>query len=109
MDIFYTVWDLVGGLIQAAGLLAFGVAMGWLILSTLHRVDSHWIVPVLVFFILFAFVGVFTWLVSPTALGAFTLGVGGGLLFWGLYKPGKKADAAPGVSAEAAESEEKQD
>lgn len=94
MDILYTVMDLLGGLLRLGGLLVFGAAAGWLVLNALRRVEFPWPYHVLITFILFTFVAVLTWRLSPAALGAFTLGAGAGLLFWGLRKPGKKPDAS---------------
>ena len=81
---FLDVIALFSWIIRFLGLLIFGLAAGWFTLFAFKQPEKHWQLQIAVFlglFLLFALIARFT---SAGALGGFALGVGGGLLYWGL-------------------------
>jgi hypothetical protein len=81
--------NILGELLGIAGLLVFGLAMGWLALRQLRESGQNWPVRIAVFLGLLGVVAVLAWVATPGELGAFTLGCAIAIFIWGL--PGKKA------------------
>ncbi len=93
MDL-YDVISFFSGLVQFAGLLVFGVGVGVLTVNVFQQPEQRWqlqMAIVLGFFFLSAVVAAF---VTPGGVGAFGLGAGGALLFWGVKKGAQSSDAS---------------
>ena len=82
-------------LLGIVGLLVFGFSVSWLLVSTLRQNDKPWQLVATLFFVFFAFTAVVIWRTAPGDLGAFTLGAGGGVLYWGYIRPNRKAVLPP--------------
>jgi hypothetical protein len=82
MDI-YDLMELLGIILRALGAAAFGLGVGWFSVQTLR--GKSWELKVAtVLGLLAAFVLIGRWVPSPGALGGYGLGVGTGLLIWGV-------------------------
>ncbi len=86
----YALLELFGFLLRPIGALVFGAAMGWLAIRVLKADTPSWqalLGTVLGLLAAFALLG--HWVGGGATLGAFGLGVGGGVLVWGLISPKK--------------------
>ncbi|MFN3742446.1 MAG: hypothetical protein ACK4VW_07225 [Anaerolineales bacterium] len=84
------IFDILGMLVRFAGLIIFGLAAGWMSLDA-YRKES-WQVQIAALLGLFALMGIFVRFATAGALGAFALGAGLGVLFWGLRKEEKEPE-----------------
>jgi hypothetical protein len=82
MDI-YDLMELLGIILRALGATAFGLGVGWFAAQTL-RVKSWELKVATILGMLAAFVLMGRWDASPGTLGGYGLGVGTGLLIWGV-------------------------
>jgi xanthine/uracil permease len=89
---FYDAIALLGALVRMLGLLVFGVAAGWFTLKAFNQPERSWQLQTAVYLGFFAFIVLVVRYTSPGGLGALGLGVGAGLLFWGLSGNGKEAE-----------------
>jgi hypothetical protein len=69
------------------GLLVFGLGSGWLALHIFRHHQQSWQVTAVLLVCFFGLAGAMLNFMPPGALGAYTLGAGSALLFWGLRKP----------------------
>ena len=77
------IFETLGYVLRVLGALVFGLAAGWLSLRLLKRQD--WQLAAAVFLgLLASFVLIGHWVDGGGALGAYGLGLGAGLLIWGL-------------------------
>ena len=81
---FYNVVAFFGWIIRFLGLLVFGVAAGWFTLYTFKQSEQRWQLQIAVFLGIFLFTALLAHYSSAGGLGSFTLGLGGGLLYWGM-------------------------
>jgi hypothetical protein len=81
---FYDVISLLGGILQALGLLVFGAAAGWFTLMAYRKAEGRWQLQIAVYLGFFLFIALLARFSTPAGLGAFALTAGGALLFWGL-------------------------
>jgi len=88
----YAFLELFGYLLRPIGALVFGVALGWLAVRVLKADEPRWQALLgVVLGLLATFVLLGHWVGGGGTLGAFGLGVGGGVLVWGLV-PFKKSE-----------------
>lgn len=80
---FLDVIAFVGWIIRFFGLLVFGIAAGWFTLLAFKQPEGRWQLQIAVFLGIFAFTALLADYTSAAGLGAFALGLGGGLLYWG--------------------------
>ena len=91
---FYEFLNLLAELLSMFGVLIFGVAASWFALYAFR--NRPWQLQIAVFLGFFLFVGIVFWVMSSSSVGAFALGSGGALLFWGLREQEKtKEEAEP--------------
>ncbi len=82
MDI-YDLMELLGFIVRPLGGLAFGLGMGWLAVQAFK--GRGWQLAVATILGLMAsFVLLGRWVPSPGTLGGYGLGVGVGLMLWGM-------------------------
>ena len=74
----------LGWAVRFFGLLVFGVAAGWFTLYVFKVSEERWQLQIAVFLGIFAFTALLAAFSSAGGLGGFVLGLGGGLLYWGL-------------------------
>jgi len=84
MSNFVDVLSFLGVLLRLAGLLVFGVASGWFTLFAFRQEEPKWQLQTAVFLGFFLFVALLFRFTSPGGVGAFALGSGIALLYWGL-------------------------
>lgn len=79
------IFETLGYVLRVVGVLVFGLATGWLAIRTLKWQKESWETAVAVFLGLLASVVLLGhWVEGAGALGAYGLGLGAGLLIWGL-------------------------
>lgn len=85
MDL-YEILELLGYLLRALGALVFGVGIGWLVQKIVKDAGKSWqLATAILLGLLGAFLVLAGWGPSGgTTVGAFGLGVGAGILAWGL-------------------------
>ena len=83
---FFDLLSFLGGILRLVGLLVFGVSAGWFTLYAFRQPERKWQLQISVFlgFMLFSVLTLrFT---SAGSAGAFALGAGSALLYWGREK-----------------------
>jgi len=90
MVTFYDVISIIAIFVRAIGLLLFGVTAGWLLLKMLGQEEINWQLQGILFVVFFGFLAYLSHSLSAGALGALTLGISGGLLFWGVISGEKE-------------------
>ena len=88
----YDFLSVVSELFRVFGLLVFGVAAGWFILFAYKK--RPWQLQIAVFLGSFLLAGIIFYSSPAAGVGAFGLGAGAGMLFWGL-KDHQGADDDP--------------
>lgn len=88
--ILETIFNILGMLVRFAGSIVFGLAAGWIALDAYRK--GGWQLQIAALLGLFALTAVFVRFATAGALGAFALGAGIGILFWGLRKEEKEAE-----------------
>lgn len=88
---FEIVITILGGLFRFLGMLAAGVGLAWFALDVYKKSAASWYLLMALVLGLFGLVIAMTVFLAPGALGGFGLGLGGGLLLFGLL-PGRKKD-----------------
>jgi hypothetical protein len=79
----------IGGILRLLGLFVFGISTGWFTLYAFRQPEPKWQLQVSVF-LGFLFFSVLTLrFTSAGSAGAFVLGAGGALLYWGKGKERK--------------------
>lgn len=73
-----------GYAVRFLGLLAAGLGVGWLVVSVLKNPGMTWQTQIAVVFVFAAITAMGVRYLTSGALGGYGLGVGAGLLFWGL-------------------------
>ncbi len=81
---FFDVISFFGWIIRFVGLLIFGVASGWFTLYAFKQSEQRWQLQIAVFLGIFSFTALLAYYSSAGGLGGFALGLGGGLLYWGM-------------------------
>lgn len=81
---FYDFFAFIGWIIRFFGLLVFGVAAGWFTLYAFKQPEQCWQLQIAVFLGIFLFTALLAHYSSAGGLGGFALGLGGGLLYWGM-------------------------
>jgi F0F1-type ATP synthase assembly protein I len=90
---FYDFLTFISELIRLFGLLIFGIAAGWF---TLHAFRNRpWQLQIAVFLGFFALAAVISFSTPASGVGAFALGAGGALLFFGFRKETKEEEDSP--------------
>ncbi|MEJ5240766.1 MAG: hypothetical protein WHS87_06185 [Anaerolineales bacterium] len=82
--ILETVLNILGILVRFSGLIVFGLAAGWLSLDAYRK--GTWQLQVAAVLGFFALTAIFVRFATAGALGAFALGSGVAVLFWGLRR-----------------------
>jgi hypothetical protein len=96
VNVLYGIANFLGEVLGLAGMLVFGIGAAWLLVSALRQENKPWQLLGVLYGVFFALAAVVVWKASPGDLGAFTLGAGGGVLYWTLLKVKKvEAPAAP--------------
>lgn len=81
---FLDVITFISWIIRFFGMLVFGLAAGWFTLFAFKQPEGRWQVQIAVYLGILLLFGLLARFLSGGALGGFALGLGGGLLFWGL-------------------------
>jgi hypothetical protein len=76
----------LGGVLRLVGLLVFGVSAGWFTLYAFRQPERKWQLQVAVFLGFMFFTALTLRFTSAGGAGAFALGAGGALLYWGKEK-----------------------
>ena len=79
---FHDILNVLSELLSMFGLLVFGVAASWFTLFAFRA--RPWQLQIAVFLGFFFFTGILLYVMSASSIGAFALGAGGAILFWGL-------------------------
>jgi len=88
---YLDVFDIIGYVLRFLGALVFGLSMGWLTIRMVKQEALAWQLAVAMYLgLLAAFVLLGHWVGGGATLGAFGIGVGAGLLVWGLVQPKPK-------------------
>lgn len=88
---YLDVFDIIGYVLRFLGALVFGLGMGWLTIRLVKQEMVAWQLTVAMYLGLlatFALLG--HWVGGGATLGAFGIGVGAGLLVWGMFRPKPK-------------------
>jgi len=90
--ILFDILFLLGWLIRILGLLVFGVGFGWFVVEVFRKGQQNWQLQIATFL---GFVGLTIAMSyflgdAPASLGAFGIGAGAALLFWGIPKKSAK-------------------
>jgi len=83
---FFDLTSFLGSLLRLVGLGLFGLAAGWFSLKAFHKAEQKWPLQVAIYLGFLLFTAVTLAVVSPGAGGAFTLGAGIALFYWGNKK-----------------------
>jgi len=94
-SVIYGIANFFGELIGIIGLLVFGAAAAWLLLSTLRQSEKPWQVQAVIAGMFFVLASVVIWRSAPGDIGAFALGAGIGLLYWRNPRTRKVEDPIP--------------
>ncbi len=92
---FLDVTAFLGSIVRLLGLLVFGVAAGWFTLYAFKQPEKRWQLQIAVFLGIFAFTALLANFSSAGGLGAFVLGLGAGLLNWGLRETDSSDEETP--------------
>jgi Kef-type K+ transport system membrane component KefB len=90
MDTFYTVAEIIGIIVQIFGLVLFGVTTGWFTLYVINQPEKNWQLQSIVYSVFLVFVALMNRYLAPGAFGAFLVGAGGAMIYWGLLKNREK-------------------
>jgi hypothetical protein len=77
----------LGMILRLVGLLVFGVAAGWFTLYAFRQPDHKWQLQIAVFLGFLLMMALTLRFTSPGGAGAFALGAGAALLYWGKRIP----------------------
>ncbi|MBI3159083.1 MAG: hypothetical protein HYZ26_05740 [Chloroflexi bacterium] len=86
-DVLWQILTVLAILPRFIGLLVFGLGAGWLALHIFSHHEHSWQVAAVLLVCFFGLAGAMLNFMPPGALGAYTLGAGAALLYWGLRKP----------------------
>ncbi len=89
----------MGSILRLLGLLVFGISIGWFTLYAFRQPERKWQLQIAAFLSLLLFTALTLRFTSPGGAGAFVLGAGCALLYWGLGK-GNKPEPPSGSEAE---------
>jgi hypothetical protein len=90
-EIVGSILILFSQLFRFLGMVILGLGIGWLVLDLLKKIQA-WQGQVAIFLGLAGLIIAMTVFTGWGALGAFTIGVGVGILMWGLPKKQKKEE-----------------
>ncbi len=79
-----TIFIILGILVRFIGLIVFGLAVGWFSLDAYRK--GSWQLQIAAILGFFGLTAIFVRFATAGALGAFALGSGAAVLFWGLQK-----------------------
>jgi hypothetical protein len=91
-NVLYGVANFLGEVLGLVGMLVFGAGAAWLLISVLRQGEKPWQLQAVLYGVFFALAAVIVARAAPGDFGAFSLGAGGGILYWGLMKA-KKVEA----------------
>jgi len=80
---FFDFVNFLGGIFRLVGLLVFGIAVARLTLYAFTQPERKWQLQIAVFLGFLLFSGIVLQFVSPGSGGAYALGAGFALLYWG--------------------------
>jgi hypothetical protein len=86
---FSNLLTFLGGSLRLVGLFVFGVSTGWFTLYAFRQPERKWQLQVAVFLGFMLFSALTLRFTSAGSAGAFVLGAGGALLYWGRVKDDK--------------------
>ena len=95
VNVLLGIANFLAELLGVIGLLVFGFAMAWLMVTSLRQNDKPWPFVAILFFVFFIFTAFVIWRTSPGDFGAYTLGAGGGVIYWGFIQPNLKNTLPP--------------
>ncbi len=81
---FLDLVNFVSWIVRFLGMLVFGLAAGWFTLFAFKQPKKHWQLQIAVYLGILLLFGLLARFTTAGALGGFALGLGGGLLYWGL-------------------------
>jgi F0F1-type ATP synthase assembly protein I len=87
---FYDFLTFLAELLQMLGLLIFGVAAGWFTMYAFR--ERPWQLQIAVFLGFFLLAAIITYTTPASGVGAFALGSGAAMLFWGVRNQKKSED-----------------
>jgi len=90
METFYDVTEIIGILVQALGLVLFGVTSGWFTLHVINQPEKTWQLQSVVYSVFLVFVALMSRYLTPGAFGAYLVGAAGAMIYWGLFKNREK-------------------
>jgi hypothetical protein len=97
---FFDLTAFLGNILRLIGLLVFGISTGWFTLYAFRQPERKWQLQIAVFLGLLFFTAMTLRFSSAGGAGAFVLGAGGALLYWG---QGKGNKLEPPLQTEEAE------
>jgi hypothetical protein len=89
---FSNLFSFMSGILRLVGLLVFGVSAGWFTLYAFRQPERKWQLQVAVFLGFLLFSALTLRFTSAGSAGAFVLGAGGAVLYWGSVKEDKPED-----------------
>jgi hypothetical protein len=92
---FFDLVSFIGGILRVVGLGVFGVAASWFTLHAFQQPERRWQLQTAVFLGFLLFSALTLQFASAGGAGAFVLGAGIALLYWG-----KKSDEEPEAEPE---------
>ena len=90
---FFEVTSFIGIIIRLIGMLVFGVAVGWFTMFTFRQPERKWQLQIAVVLGFLSFSALALRFVSAGSAGAYAIGAGAALLFWGMKGEAKEDEA----------------
>ena len=90
MDTFYDIAEIIGIIVQVFGLVLFGVTTGWFTLYVINQPEKNWQLQSIVYSVFLIFIALMNRYLASGAFGAFLVGAGGAMIYWGLIKNREK-------------------
>jgi len=90
-DIINQVLFILGVIARFAGVIVFGLGLGWFTLEAFKR-ETQWYYQAVLLVVFFGFFAAVFWQSTPAVLGGLALGTGLAFLLWGRKKNPEKQD-----------------